>query len=180
MFRRGRKGDRVAPGEWSRLARQVACASFCLCCLGVVALDLTGAGNMRMSSFKTRGAREDGQTAWELRGGRCVVRGGIADMDDLVLAFLQENGGRVEITSPKCAFSEGTRVGRSEAPIHVRSRALTLDGVGYDVFVDSRKLHVRSNVHMIIMKTGSRAEKLYPFSTSPRRSEAVPTPAKQE
>jgi hypothetical protein len=135
---------------------------------------------MRLSSFKTRGAREDGQTAWELRGGKCVIRGGIADMDKLDLTFLQGSGSRVQITSPKCAFSEATRVGRSVAPIHVRAKGFTLDGVGYDVFVDSKKLHVRSSVRMTIKKAGSRAKELLPFDRSSRRQETSPGPAKQE
>lgn len=101
-------------------------------------------------------------------------------MDDVELMFFQENGGRIQITSPKCAFSEATRVGRSEAPIHVQSRTLILDGVGYTVFVDSKKLHIRSNVHMIITKTGSKAKELHPFNRLSRRNGATSKPAKQE
>jgi hypothetical protein len=89
-------------------------------------------GRLTMSDFRTRGVTSDGKQ-WMLRGGNAVKEGSFVRMDDVELTITSTDGEKVVITSPKCIFNPQTKVCSSDAPLHVTSRQVTVDGVGYDV-----------------------------------------------
>ena len=103
---------------------------------------------LEMTDFTTRGVREDGTRNWAISGGSAVVRGPLAEVSKVRVILHVHDGGEAVITSPKCVYNQNTGIARSDAPIHVASRELTLDGVGYDISLHEQQLRVRSGVHM--------------------------------
>lgn len=89
-------------------------------------------GRLTMSDFRTQGVTSDGKQ-WVLRGGNAVKEGSFVRMDNVELTITSQDGEKVVISSPKCLFNPQTKVCSSDAPLHVTSRQLTVDGVGYDV-----------------------------------------------
>ena len=140
-----------------------AAALVVLLCVGALrgsgAFRGTGADRLVLTGFSTRERRPDGSLKWQVNGRRAVVHGNDADIEDLELTLCPEEGGeQLRLTSPKCLFNRVTKVCRSSAPIHVKSPSLEVRGVGYDIMAEEQKLHIRSNVRMVIRKAGGLLE----------------------
>ncbi len=123
------------------------------------AFEINAGKRVVLSGFKTRGCREDGRLQWELQGATATLRRGLAELSDVLLTFHLEDGRTAVVSSPKCMFNQGTKIGKSTAPIHVQSRTVVLDGVGYDILANKQKLHIRSKVRMCISTAGGLQEK---------------------
>lgn len=105
---------------------------------------------MILQNFKTRGTDEAGGNAWELLGARAVIEGELAQLEEVTVNFFVNKGETVVVTSPRCTFNRVTKIGSSDAAIHVWHRQATIDGKGYDIITDEHRLHIRNEVKMII------------------------------
>ena len=137
----------------------------CLALVGalVPARDSGGAGadlRLQLSSFTTRGDKDDGRLHWEMKGARAIVRGPYAELEALELFFHFKDRETVKVTSPKCRFNQTTAVVESEASIEVASPTIRLVGTGYDIITDKQQLHIHRDVNMILRKTGTVAKGL--------------------
>ena len=54
------------------------------------------------------------------------------------------------IFSEKAVFDKSTNILTSDDTAHFRSRQLDADGVGFDAFNDSKFIHIRSNVRVVL------------------------------
>ena len=54
------------------------------------------------------------------------------------------------IFSDDAEYDKNLRMLRSDAPVHFRSREISVDGVGFDADQDRRFIHIRSKVRMVI------------------------------
>ena len=54
------------------------------------------------------------------------------------------------IFSEKATFDKSTNILTSDETAHFRSRQLDADGVGFDAFNDSKFIHIRSNVRVVL------------------------------
>jgi hypothetical protein len=101
--------------------------------------------------------------------------GPLANLKTVEVTFRTMDGDTFLITSPGCAFNRITKVGTSDEVIHVRSRRMTVDGVGYDIFAGQQKLHIRSRVVMHIVQEGEQDG--FPFDISAPRPGGNKPPA---
>jgi hypothetical protein len=110
-----------------------------------------------LEDFQTRGTRDDG-SRWELYGKHAEVAGALANIRDVRLTFYFADGKTAVVTSPRCDFDQAAGTGASDAPIHVVSQTLRLDGVGYDLLLDKQVIHIRSAVEMRLRREGRGAD----------------------
>ena len=113
---------------------------------------LVDTGRLSLQDYRTRGRSDDRQTDWEIHGQDAQLDGPLANLKTVEVTFRTADGETFLITSPGCAFNRGTKVGSSEEEINVRSRRVTVDGVGYDIFAGQQKLHIRSRAVMHIVR----------------------------
>jgi hypothetical protein len=107
-----------------------------------------------LHGFQTRGAGGKNKTPWELSGAKATIREGFYELEDFKVILHLEDGSEAVLTSPACKYDESRGVAESNAPIRVESDAMTLEGIGYDVLLEEKKLRVRSNVRMTIRREG--------------------------
>jgi lipopolysaccharide export system protein LptC len=128
-------------------------AKFACLLLGLsISLARAGApdlGVLILKDFRTRSADQTDPTGWEVTGKRAEVRGSIATLQQ-VQVVLNGKTAPATITSPDCVFNRSTNLVTSKAPLHLVSKQMTLDGVGYDLDPQKQTLHIRSKVKMII------------------------------
>ncbi len=143
--------------KWVGYGVALWCAAVFACVAGAQVLTPGTGRSMTLSGFRTRGIQDDGGMRWELRGAKAVVKGTVAEVGDAVVVF-QTGDQQWRATSPACTFDQATGIGGSEAPLRVESRAMTLDGVGYDIIMDTQVVRVRSKVRMVIARAETMIE----------------------
>ena len=62
------------------------------------------------------------------------------------------------IFAEKATFDKSTNILTSDETAHFRSRQLDADGVGFDAFNDSKFIHIRSNVRVVLRLRGKALE----------------------
>ncbi len=99
-----------------------------------------------------RGVTDDKRMDWTVHGGMAEVDGALVRLRGVALTFkpLTGTGDPVVVTSPRCEFNREDKTGNSDAPLHVHSRQVDVEGVGYDILTAQQQLHIRSQVHMKI------------------------------
>ena len=108
-------------------------------------------------NFKTRGTDASGRREWDMTGARGVVEGVLATLETVKVVFYLTNGDTAVVTSPECVYDRVAKIGSSTAPIHVWNKQVVIDGKGYDIFTAEKRIHVRSEVKMLIRQDSSQA-----------------------
>jgi len=151
----------------------------------LLAFDFEGGHAVTLVGFETRGTSKDGKEEWQLHGEKARLRGGLYQLDRIRLVVHLENNSRATVTSPKCVFDQTRGIAHSDAPLHVVSEEMTLEGVGYDIAADRKVLRIRSQVKMTLRKVGGGMSPedvfgpLDGMSGSPRKK-SVPKPEKEQ
>ncbi len=70
------------------------------------------------------------------------------------------------IFSEKATFDKSTNILTSDETAHFRSRQLDADGVGFDAFNDSKFIHIRSNVRVVLRLRENSLDVKAPEKTS--------------
>lgn len=171
--------------EAGRTGRFVQCLMLCFAGAGLTAfgqvLAPDAARTMTLSGFRTRGIQDDGAVRWEMRGAKAVVKGAVAEVTDAVVVFNADEE-LWRVTSPACTFNQATGIGVSEAPLRVESRAMTLEGVGYDIIVETQIVRVRRAVRMVVGREQAAAlgpGRNAPAASEPKTSDAAPDTARR-
>lgn len=108
---------------------------------------------VRVDGFSTLGRSQDGMVAWELKGKFAEITANITDVRDYQLFLRRENGPLYKIRSYKCRYINALREIKSSAPIFLESEGIVASGIGYDLFLDTHVLRIRSNVKIDVEKT---------------------------
>ena len=151
----------------------------------LLAFDFEGGHTVTLVGFETRGAGKDGKEEWQLHGEKARLRGGLYQLDRIRLVVHLENNRRATVTSPKCMFDQTRGIAHSDAPLHVVSEEMTLEGVGYDIAADRKVLRIRSQVKMTVRKVGggmSPEDVFGPLGGTPEssRKKSVPKPEEEQ
>lgn len=114
---------------------------------------MMGTGNdVKVLDFHTQGLDDTGKAAWSLNGGEAEVRGNVTEMNNIRANFIMEGGKNIIINSPSCRFMHNLRELKSDAPLTLTAEGITATGIGYDVYLDSRLLRIRSTVKIIVKR----------------------------
>lgn len=110
-----------------------------------------GLSGMEFSDFKMRGFDDDDEElSWQLQGGRAVIRGSVIEISELQLRMERPHGTAIDVFSPACIFNRVTSVGQSSSSIKATGRNMLLEGEGYHFSLDQQKMHLHSDVRMVI------------------------------
>ena len=108
---------------------------------------------VRVDGFSTMGRTPDGMVAWELRGKFAEITANITDVRDYQLFLRREKGPLYKIRSYKCRYINALHEIKSSAPVFLESEGIVASGIGYDLFLDSHVLRIRSNVKIDVKRT---------------------------
>lgn len=127
-------------------------------CLGLSAYSQqqSADGRVDVSEFRMRETDHHGQRCWELYGATARATGPVAVLQDVeVKLFSRDKDGEhtTIITSPRAEFHQDTRLIQSKAPLTVDNAAFSLQGTGYDIFIDKERIFIHNDVHMRIYST---------------------------
>ena len=134
---------------------QAALLAAVLAAFVLTAADFEGGHTVTLDGFETRGTDEDGKAEWELHGQKARMKGGLYHLADIRLVVHLEQDRQATVTSERCVFDQSRGIAHSDAPLHVVSEEMSLDGVGYDIATDRKVLRVRSQVRMKVRKLGA-------------------------
>ncbi len=97
---------------------------------------------LSLSKFNLREFRDNGDLAWQITGERAVTVGGRVRLFQVRMQ-LQTGGDRYDVTTPACEFDRQTRAAHGDQPVVIRSRNITVEGVGFDVDPTAARLTIR-------------------------------------
>lgn len=90
-----------------------------------------------------------GGADYTVAGEKAIVMGSRALIQQIQAVFQRDNK-EVRLFSPECDLDQISRTGQSRDRIHVRTRSLTIDGVGYDVSFPDQRIFIRNDVKVRI------------------------------
>lgn len=106
--------------------------------------------NVTLDNFSTRGLDDKGNLSWRLSGETAEMNGSIITVKEFMAFFHQKDGGIVELVSPGCRFLQSLKEVKSDSPVRVKADGLSIEGIGYDVYLEGRVIRIRSSVRAVI------------------------------
>jgi hypothetical protein len=118
-------------------------SAFCLITMQLMASDGNLRENLTIEDFKLGGIN------YSIVGSSARVTEDYTYIEKLQARFYRE-GGDLLLFTPECTFDQAKKSGHSDKQIHLRSRSFTIDGVGFDLNFERRRIIVKSNVKVRI------------------------------
>lgn len=106
----------------------------------------------RLKNFKLAGYKASGELDWVLLGSEATATGHRVVITRLQARLYLDSGIELLLLSPSCEFGKIDNAGRGNDTIHVRNNSMTIDGVGFDFDLGSRRIKVRKNVRVRFFK----------------------------
>ena len=129
---------------------------FALCCAltavpiqSGMAADQPGEG-MTLSQFRMRQTDESGRPEWQLEGREAEVDEIMVEMKDVNLHVYRKNKADLYITSPACRYNRTTKVISGAGKVHAETKGLVVDGHGYRMLAEQRRLFIDRDGRMVI------------------------------
>ena len=129
----------------------------CLLCSGADGL-MDKVRNVELQSFSTHGLDAQGNLSWRLSGGTAQRNGSIVLISDFSAVFHQPGGRTYELMSPGCRFLQSLKEVKSDAPVRLVSEGIFIEGIGYDAYLESRMIRIRSSVKAVLKGNALRLE----------------------
>ncbi len=111
-----------------------------------------------MSNFKSPSYQKDtGVLQGVLSGKNAKTIGNTTDliaMTDVVLQLIEGDKIKQIITTPAAVYNRNTKMIRGNEWVHLRSTAMDIKGIGFDGNTESKTIHVRSRVKVVITGGG--------------------------
>ena len=82
-------------------------------------------------------------------GDKAIVTGDRALIKKMQGVF-HRNNSEMRLFSPECDFDQVAKTGQSSSRIHLRSKSLTIDGVGFDLDFAAHRVFIRDEVKVRI------------------------------
>lgn len=121
------------------------------------AADQPGEG-MTLSQFRMRQTDASGHPEWQLEGREAEVNEIMVDMKDVKLHVYRPNKADLYITSPACRYNRTTKVISGAGKVHAETKGLVVDGRGYRMLAEQRRLFIDHDVRMVINSAESRLQ----------------------
>lgn len=95
---------------------------------------------------------KSGKLRFILSGKNARKEGVNARMKDLKLDLMSNDGKKVKaiITAPEAVFDRSRKVAFGDKEVHLRASNISVDGVGFDASESTRRIHIHSQVKVII------------------------------
>ena len=114
---------------------------------------------VKVEGFSTQGSSPDGKIVWELDGKDAELSVNITEVRDFTLNIQLKDGMRYAVRSFFCRYVNALHEIKSSSPLILESEAITASGIGYDIFLDSHILRIRSCVRINVKKSKVSSEK---------------------
>lgn len=122
---------------------KTALATVILAPLSVTASPHARTDKMTITDFRLAGAD------YAISGSKATIRGNRAIVTQMHATFYDDDN-TITVETPHGTFDRNSHIGRSHAPVRIRGRNITIDGVGFDLDMRQHTVRVRDRVKVTV------------------------------